>query len=93
LLSPSPFCLLSLVYRIRGGFVRCFKGTYVSVEPWHLHRYVDEQAFRFNERKITDSERFAEVMSSVAGKRLTYKALTGNETPLKGLLPGSSTER
>jgi hypothetical protein len=72
---------------------RGLKGTYVSVEPWHLHRYVDEQAFRCNERKITDSERFTEVISSVAGKRLTYKALTGNETPLKGLLPGSSTER
>jgi len=59
---------------------RGIKGTYVSVEPFHLTRYVDEQAFRFNERKLTDSERFMEVASSVAGKRLTYKHLTG-KTP------------
>lgn len=59
---------------------RGIKGTYVSVEPFHLTRYVDEQAFRFNERKLTDGERFTEVMSGVAGKRLTYKHLTG-KTP------------
>lgn len=29
---------------------RGIKGTYVSVEPFHLFRYLDEQAFRFNER-------------------------------------------
>jgi hypothetical protein len=39
---------------------RGLKGTYISVEPFHLFRYLDEQAFRFNERKKTDSERFAE---------------------------------
>src|SRR6266404_844214 len=38
---------------------RGIRGTYVSVEPFHLHRYLDEQAFRFNERKATDAERFA----------------------------------
>ena len=56
---------------------RAIKGTYVSVEPFHLFRYLDEESFRFNERKVTDSERFTEVASSVAGKRLTYKQLTG----------------
>ena len=56
---------------------RAIKGTYVSVEPYHLFRYLDEEAFRFNERKITDSERFTEVMGAVEGKRLTYKHLTG----------------
>ena len=30
---------------------RTIGGTYVSVEPFHLFRYVDEQAFRFNNRK------------------------------------------
>lgn len=60
---------------------RGIKGTYVSVEPFHLHRYVDEQAFRFNERKVTDSERFAEVMANMAGKRLTYHKLTGKDEP------------
>src|SRR5205807_9456870 len=56
---------------------RALKGTYVSVEPFHLFRYLDEQAFRFNHRKGTDFERFVEVVSMVFGKRLEYKTLTG----------------
>jgi transposase-like protein len=56
---------------------RTLKGTYVSVEPFHLSRYVDEQSFRFNERKDNDYGRFAKVLSSVVGKRLTYRELTG----------------
>ena len=56
---------------------RTIKGTYVSVEPFHLFRYLDEQAFRFNERKATDSERFTKAVPSIVGRRLTYKALTG----------------
>src|ERR1039457_4942595 len=35
---------------------RGLKGTYVSVEPFHLHRYIDEQAFRYNNRKHEDGE-------------------------------------
>jgi hypothetical protein len=38
---------------------RALKGTYVSVEPFHLFRYLDEQAFRFNNRKGSDAMRFA----------------------------------
>jgi transposase-like protein len=56
---------------------RALKGTYVSVEPFHLFRYIDEQSFRFNERKITDAERFAMVMKQIVGKRITYDQLTG----------------
>ena len=62
---------------------RGINGTYVSVEPFHLFRYVDEQAFRFNTRKdgdgdkISDGERFSLLCSQVTGKRLTYKHLTG----------------
>jgi len=56
---------------------RAIKGTYVSVEPFHLFRYLDEEARRFNERKLTDGERFMNVASAVAGKRLTYDELTG----------------
>ncbi|HYW73219.1 MAG TPA: transposase, partial [Pyrinomonadaceae bacterium] len=56
---------------------RALKGTYVSVEPFHLFRYLDEQAFRFNKRKMTDSERFETVLSMVFGKRLEYKELIG----------------
>src|SRR5205085_4177298 len=56
---------------------RTLKGTYVSVEPFHLFRYLDEQSLRFNNRKGTDSERFLAVTEQVTGKRLTYKELTG----------------
>jgi transposase-like protein len=56
---------------------RGIKGTYVSVEPFHLFRYLDEQTFRFNERKGKDSDRFRAVTEQVVGKRLTYEELTG----------------
>jgi hypothetical protein len=49
----------------------------VSVEPFHLHRYLDEQAYRFNNRKLTAAERFAEAMANVGGKRLIWDSLTG----------------
>jgi transposase-like protein len=55
---------------------RPLKGTYVSVEPFHLFRYLDEQAFRFNSRKLTDAARFAKAAASVFGKRLTFNQLT-----------------
>jgi len=60
---------------------RGISGTYVSVEPFHLHRYLDEQTFRYNTRKdMNDSERFELAMSQVFGKRLTYAELTGKGT-------------
>jgi transposase-like protein len=59
---------------------RTLRGTYVAVEPFHLDRYVDEQVFRFNNRKVKDADRFALAMSQVAGKRLTYAELTGKDT-------------
>jgi hypothetical protein len=53
-------------------------GTYISVEPFHLFRYIDEQAFRYNNRKdMNDGDRFIEVMKQAVGKRLTYAQLTG----------------
>ncbi len=60
---------------------RALKGTYVSVEPFHLFRYLDEQAYRFNQRKLSDARRFIEAAASVFGKRLTYDALTGKQLP------------
>jgi ISXO2-like transposase domain len=57
------------------------KGTYVSVEPFHLFRYLDEQAFRFNNRGGDDAFRFALALKGIIGKRLTYVALTGSELP------------
>jgi transposase-like protein len=57
---------------------RGLHGTYVSVEPFHLFRYIDEQAFRYNNRKdMNDGERFETAMKQIVGKRLTYAELTG----------------
>lgn len=56
---------------------RAVKGTYVSIEPFHLFRYLDEQSFRFNHRKDSDSGRFMTALASIVGKRLTYSELTG----------------
>ncbi len=62
---------------------RAIKGTYVSVEPFHLVRYLDEQTFRFNTRKTNDANRFESVVNGIAGKRLTYNQLIGaNTTPV-----------
>jgi transposase-like protein len=57
---------------------RTLNGTYVSVEPFHLFRYIDEQAFRYNNRKpMDDGDRFSFLVRKVVGKRLTYAELTG----------------
>lgn len=56
---------------------RSLGGTYVAVAPFHLNRYVSEQVFRFNERRMNDAGRFELAMRNVPGKRLTYRALTG----------------
>jgi transposase-like protein len=56
---------------------RALGGTYISVEPFHLFRYLDEQSFRFNKRKDTDFQRFLEVIRTITGKRLEYRELTG----------------
>jgi transposase-like protein len=58
---------------------RGLKGTYVSVEPFHLFRYLDEQAYRYNNRKANDAARFIGVMNGVTGKRVTYQKLIGKE--------------
>jgi len=57
---------------------RSINGSYVSVEPFHLFRYVDEQAFRFNNRKdMNDSDRFDLAVRQIIGKRLTWAEVTG----------------
>jgi hypothetical protein len=71
------------------NFWSCLKrglaGTYIAVEPFHLFRYVDEQAFRYNNRKdangreLSDAERFDLALSQVAGKRLTFAEVTGKD--------------
>lgn len=59
---------------------RAIRGTYVSIEPFHLFRYLDEQCFRYNTRKDVDAGRFEHVVGSITGKRLTYKHLIGAAT-------------
>jgi transposase-like protein len=61
---------------------RGINGTYVSVEPFHLFRYLDEQAFRFNNRKMTDGERFSMAVAGIVGKRVTFDELTGKAVSL-----------
>jgi ISXO2-like transposase domain len=56
---------------------RSLHGTYVAVEEHHLFRYVDERAFAFNLRHLTDFERFSTALAYVSGRRLTYAQLTG----------------
>ena len=65
---------------------RGLKGTYVSVEPFHLFRYLDEQAFRYNERKTDDAGRFVRTLTGITGKRVTYKELTGKVEKPESLL-------
>jgi transposase-like protein len=59
---------------------RGLHGTYISVEPFHLFRYLDEQAFRYNNRKdMNDADRFDAAMKQIGGKRLTYADLIGSD--------------
>ena len=68
---------------------RGLKGTYISVEPFHLFRYLDEQTWRFNNRAtktrpMNDGDRFQLALSQVAGKRLTFAEVTGKVGEISG---------
>jgi len=65
---------------------RGLNGTYISVEPFHLFRYLDEQAFRYNNRKMNDGERFDLAVRHIVGKRLTWNTLTGKTMDATALL-------
>ena len=67
---------------------RSLGGIYIRVEPFHLFRYLDEQSLRFNNRKLTDGERFSLGTAQVIGRRVTHKQLTGKspDGELLGLL-------
>lgn len=65
---------------------RSLGGTYVSVEPYHLFRYLDEQAFRYNNRKgMNDGQRFDLAVRQIVGKRLTWDQLTRKEPTAEGI--------
>jgi transposase-like protein len=55
---------------------RGLHGTYVSVDPRHLTRYLDERLFTYNQRGLSDLGRFAAVLAQAAGRRLTWAELT-----------------
>jgi transposase-like protein len=59
---------------------RSLGGTYVSVRPFHLSRYLDEQAYRYNRRAFDDAGRVSDVLGGIEGKRVTWKELTGKES-------------
>ncbi len=63
---------------------RGLNGTYVSVEPYHLHRYLDEQAYRYNNREnMNDFDRFRLATTQIIGRRLTYADASGQtHTPV-----------
>jgi transposase-like protein len=56
---------------------RGINGTYVSIEPFHLFRYLDEESFRFNNRRMTDAQRLSLAVKGIVGRRLTFDELTG----------------
>jgi transposase-like protein len=68
---------------------RGIRGTYISVEPFHLFRYLDEQAFRFNERENNDAGRFLKGIVGIIGRRLQYAKLIGQQS-IGGLPPSES---
>lgn len=53
---------------------RGVNGVYHHVGRKHLHRYLAEFDFRYNERKVTDGERAQSALKGFEGKRLTYKS-------------------
>lgn len=59
---------------------RTIKGTYISVSPAHLQKYIEEQMFRYNERHENDQIRFVRLLESISGKRLMHSQLIGYET-------------
>ena len=62
------------------SLLKCgINGTYISVEPFHLFRYLDEQVYRYNNREVADAERFSIAVSGIVGKRLTWDQVTGKE--------------
>ena len=80
-IMPSPTSMATSIPTAAENFWSLLKrglnGTYVSVEPFHLFRYLDEQMYRFNNRKLNDGERFDLAVRQIVGKRLTWNQLTG----------------
>jgi len=79
LLDVAPLARLDEVHGVENFWAllkRGLHGTYVQVADEHLHRYVDERAFTYNLRELTDLERFQTVLGRSIGRRLTWAELT-----------------
>lgn len=57
--------------------MRSLDGTHHHVSGKHLARYLAEFDYRYSTRKMSDTERTADLFGKVEGKRLTYRPLTG----------------
>lgn len=68
---------------------RGINGTYHHVGSQHLHRYLSEFDFRYNNRKVTDGERSCRLIRGVAGKRLKYRDLVSPQ-PTEPSSPSSA---
>jgi len=54
---------------------RALNGIFHHVGPQHLKRYIGEFDFKYNNRKISDTERTIAALKGIAGKRLTYTTI------------------
>lgn len=64
-----------------GQLKRSIKGTHIFVSPQHLHRYATEFATRYNQRKVSNIERFGNFINSSGVERVTYRILTASPAP------------
>jgi hypothetical protein len=51
------------------------EGNVHQRSPCHLDSYLDEEVFRFNERKTRDADPFKTIVFQVSGKRIQYREL------------------
>lgn len=57
---------------------RCYIGTYHYWSDDHLHRYVDEHTFRYNNRSRHVTERMRQAAERMNGRRLPWSELTAD---------------